>query len=159
VKPVPVGVILVIGGTVIGALVGAIYGFVPTTLFAFANSPTIGRAGGVDMGQFALILGAVAGAFMGITASVASITALLITGRWLQGRRWIRAAVAGAGAVLGAAFAFIVVMTVLGGGAPAWADLPSAAPVFLSTAILATVAVRLVDQISGAKPDTPEPHP
>ena len=29
----------------------------------------------------------------------------------------------------------------------------------LSTAILATVAVRLVDQISGAKPDTPEPHP
>lgn len=155
----PVGAILIIGGTFIGALVGALYGFVPTTLFAFATAPTTGGAGGVDMGQFALILGAVAGAFMGITASVASISVLLITGRRLQGRRWVRAVVAGAGAVLGAAFAFIVVMTVLGGGAPSWADLPSAAPVFLAAAILAAVAVRLVDQISGAKPDTPEPHP
>ena len=150
-KAVPVGLILAIGGTASGALVGALYGFVPTTLFAFANAPTTGRAGGVDTGQFALILGAIAGAFMGITASVASITALLISGRRLQGRRWIRAAVAGAGALLGAALAFIAVMAVLGGGAPSWAALPSAAPVFLAAAMLAAVVVLIIDQISGVK--------
>jgi len=159
VKSVPVGVVLVIGGTTIGALVGAVYGFVPTTLFAFANAPTTRRAGGVDMGQFALILGTIAGAFMGITASVASLTALLIGGRWLQGRRWIRSAVAGVGALLGAALAFIAMMTVLGGGAPAWAQLPSAAPIFLAAAMLAAIAVLLVDQIAEVKPDTPEHHP
>lgn len=158
-KPLPVGVILVIGGTFIGALVGALYGFVPTTLFVFANAPAPGRAGGADMGQFALILGAIAGAFMGITASVASITALLIGGRWLQDRPWIRAVVAAVGALLGAALAFILMMTVLGGGAPSWAELPSAAPIFLAAAMLAALAVLLVDQISGAKPDTPERHP
>ena len=158
-KSVPVGVLLVIGGTAIGALVGALYGFVPTTVFAFANTPATGRAGGVDMKQFALVLGGIAGAFMGIAASVASITALLISGRWLQGRRWIRAAVAGAGALLGAALAFIVVMTVLGGGTPSWTELPSAAPVFLAAAMLAAVIVLLVDQISGVKPDTPERNP
>ena len=158
-KPLPVGLILVIGGTFIGALVGALYGFVPTTLFAFANAPTTGRAEDVDVGQFALILGAIAGAFMGITASVASLTALLIGGRWLQGRRWIRSAVAGVGALLGAALAFIAIMTVLGGGAPAWAQLPSAAPIFLAAAMLAAVAVLLLDRISGLKADTPERHP
>jgi MFS family permease len=159
VKPVPVGVITVIGGTAIGALVGALYGFVPTTLFAFSNAPTTDRAGGVDMGQFALILGAVAGAFMGITASVASITALAISGRRLQGRRWIRAAVAGAGAMLGAAFSFILMMTVLDGGASSWAELPSAAPIFLVAAMLAAGAVLLLDRFSEVKPDTPERHP
>ncbi|MCW2134784.1 hypothetical protein [Arthrobacter sp. VKM Ac-2550] len=158
-KSVPVGVILVIGGTVVGAIVGAFYGFVPTALFAFANAPATGRAGGVDMGQFALMLGAIAGAFIGITASIVSITALLISGRRLQGRLWLRAAVAGAGALLGAAFAFILMMTVLGGGVPSWTELPSAAPVFFAAAMLAAVAVLLLDRISGLKADTPERHP
>jgi hypothetical protein len=145
VKHVAAGVILVIGGTAIGALVGAFYGFLPTTLFAFANAPPAGRAGGVDMGQFALILGAIAGAFMGIMAGAASIAALLISRRWLQGRWWVRATVAGAGALAGAAAAFIVVMTVLGSGVPSWAELPSATPVFLAAGVSAAAAVLLVE--------------
>ncbi|HEX2246674.1 MAG TPA: hypothetical protein VHH13_03900 [Arthrobacter sp.] len=144
-KHVAAGAILVIGGTAIGALVGALYGFVPTTLFAFANAQPAGRAGGVDMGQFALVLGTIAGAFMGITAGAASIAALVIGRHRLQGRRWARAAVAGTGALAGAAVAFIVVMTVLGSGGPSWAGLPSAMPVFVAAGALAAAAVLLVE--------------